>query len=52
MGLGDGDALFKWLGWCVDERDALMPWLRFMPTFERVRPDLRFQAPLARIRLT
>jgi serine/threonine-protein kinase len=52
LGLGDDDAMFEWLARAVDERDALMPWLRYMPAFDRVRPDSRFQALLSRIGLS
>jgi TolB-like protein/Flp pilus assembly protein TadD len=51
LGLGDDDALFEWLGRCLDERDALLPWLNCLPAFDRVRPDRRFQTLLARIGL-
>jgi serine/threonine-protein kinase len=51
LGLGNDDDVFEWLGRCVDERDALLPWLKVMPAFDRVRPDRRFQALLARIGL-
>ena len=51
LGLGGDDAIFEWLARSVEERDALMPWLRFMPAFDRVRPDPRFQTLLARIGL-
>jgi len=51
LGLGDDDPLFAWLGRCVEERDALLPWLKVMPAFDRVRPDPRFQAVLARVGL-
>lgn len=51
LGLGDDDALFEWLGRCIEERDALLPWLKVMPAFDRVRADPRFQALLARLGL-
>jgi hypothetical protein len=51
MGLGDDDALFEWLGRCVDERDALLPWLQSMPAFDRVRSDPRFRSILTQIGL-
>ncbi|MFO7691501.1 MAG: winged helix-turn-helix domain-containing protein [Vicinamibacterales bacterium] len=51
LGLGDDDGLFEWLGRSVEERDALIPWIKFMPIFDRVRPDPRFQALLAQIGL-
>jgi len=52
LGLGDDDALFEWFGRCLDERDALLPWLKVMPAFDRVRPDPRFQAVLSRLGLS
>ena len=51
LGLGDDDALFEWLGRCVDERDAILPWIGLMPCFDRVRPDRRFHAVLSAIGL-
>ena len=51
LGLGNEDAVFAWLARCVDERDALIPWLTFLPVFDCVRPDPRFQAILARVGL-
>ena len=52
LGLGDDEALFACLDRCVEERDAMLAWAKFMPVFDRVRPDPRFQALLARIGLT
>jgi serine/threonine-protein kinase len=52
LGLGDDDAMFEWLKRAADERDALMPWLKHMPAFDRVRPDPRFQALLAQLGLS
>jgi tetratricopeptide (TPR) repeat protein len=51
LGLGDDDALFEWLGRCLDERDALLPWLKPLPAFDRVRPDPRFQGLLGQVGL-
>ena len=51
LGLGDDEAVFGRLERCVGEREVLVPWLKVMPAFERVRPDPRFQAVLARIGL-
>lgn len=51
LGLGDDDQMFAWLDRCLEERDALLPWLKFLPVFDRVRPDPRFQAVLARLGL-
>lgn len=52
LGLGHDGALFEWLDRCVGERDAMLPWLKFMPCFDRVRPHPRFQALLAQIGLS
>ena len=52
LGLGNDGALFEWLDRCVEERDAMLPWFKFMPCFDRVRPHPRFQAVLARIGLS
>ena len=51
LGLGGDEAVFGRLERCVGEREVLVPWLKVMPAFERVRPDPRFQAVLARIGL-
>lgn len=51
LGLGDDDGLFEWLERAANERDALMPWLKSMPAFDRVRPHPRFQALLERVGL-
>jgi len=51
LGLGDDEALFEWLERCVEERDVLLPWLKVMPAFDRVRHDPRFQALLTKIGL-
>jgi TolB-like protein/Flp pilus assembly protein TadD len=51
LGLGDDAALFACLDRCVEEHDAMLAWLKFMPAFDRVRPDPRFQAVLAKIGL-
>lgn len=51
LGLGDDEALFACLDRCVEERDAMLAWAKFMPVFDRVRPDPRFQAILSRIGL-
>ena len=52
LGLGEDGAMFEWLERAADERDALVPWLGFMPAFDRVRPDPRFQAVFAQVGLT
>ena len=51
LGLGEDDAVFEWLGRCVDERDAILPWIGCMSCFARLRPDPRFQAVLSAIGL-
>jgi TolB-like protein/Flp pilus assembly protein TadD len=43
LGLGDDDAVCRWLRRGLEEHDALMAWLRFMPCFDRLRSDRRFQ---------
>jgi hypothetical protein len=43
--------VFEWLARAVEERDALVPWLRHMPAFDRVRTDRRFQRLLTQIGL-
>lgn len=51
LGLAEDDAMFACLDRCVEERDALLPWLKFMPAFDRVRRDPRFRTVLAKIGL-
>lgn len=51
LGLGEVDAMFDWLGRCVEERDALMPWMKFVPCFDHLRADPRFDALLQKIGL-
>jgi len=51
LGLGDDDAVFKWLERAVDERDALMPWLKYFPPLDRLHSDPRFSNLLRRLGL-
>jgi TolB-like protein/Flp pilus assembly protein TadD len=51
LGLGDDAAVFDWLAKSVDERDPLMPWMKSVPCFDRLRSDPRFRALLRRIGL-
>lgn len=46
LGLGDRDAMFEWLAKAVEERDPLMPWMKFLSCFDTVRDDRRFRALL------
>jgi TolB-like protein/Flp pilus assembly protein TadD len=51
LGLGDDDAVLDCLERGVDERDVLLPWLKFMPCFDRLQAQPRFQAVLQRLGL-
>lgn len=51
LGLGDDRQVFEWLDRCVVERDAIIPWMKHMPCFDRLRPHPRFQAFLQRVGL-
>lgn len=51
LGLGDNEAAFEWLARCVDERDALMPWVKHMPGFDPLRADPRYHRLLEAIGL-
>jgi hypothetical protein len=33
----------------IEERDVLLPWLKFMPCFDRLHGHPRFQAVLSRV---
>jgi TolB-like protein/Flp pilus assembly protein TadD len=46
LGLGEDDAVLDCLERAVDERDVLLPWLKFMPCFDRLHAHPRFQAIL------
>jgi eukaryotic-like serine/threonine-protein kinase len=50
LGLGDDDAALEWLTRGVEERDALMPWLEYLPACDRLHADPRFQQLLAHVR--
>ena len=51
LGLGDQEPLYECLARCVEERDALMPWLKYAPGFNQLVRDPRMQDILARIGL-
>jgi TolB-like protein/Flp pilus assembly protein TadD len=51
VGLGDDDAVLDCLERGVEERDVLLPWVKFMPPFDRFHSNPRFQAVLARLGL-
>ena len=52
LGLGNDGALFEWLDRCVGERDAMLPWLKFMPCFDRVTAAPEIPGLLAQIGLS
>ena len=49
--VGDSNRAQEWLERTVAEREFGLVSLRFNPTFDRIRPDARFQQLLTRIRL-
>jgi hypothetical protein len=49
LGLGDDDAALEWLARGAEERDALLPWLGYLPAFDRLRTDPRFGQLLSRV---
>ena len=49
LGLGNDVAVLECLERGLEERDVLLPWLRFMPLFDRLHSHPRFQAILSRI---
>jgi TolB-like protein/Flp pilus assembly protein TadD len=51
LGLGDDEGVLDCLERGVEERDVLLPWLKFMPCFDRLHPHPRFQAVLRRLGL-
>jgi TolB-like protein/Flp pilus assembly protein TadD len=51
LGLGDTDGVLASLERAVDERDALLPWMKFMPCFDHLHGHPRFQAVLGRLGL-
>lgn len=51
LGLRDDKAVLDSLERAVGDRDVLLPWLKFMPAFDRLRPHPRFQAVLAKLGL-
>ncbi len=51
LGMGDDDRALSLLESGCAARDALMPWLARMPSFDRLRPEPRFEALLRRVGL-
>jgi TolB-like protein/Flp pilus assembly protein TadD len=51
LGLGHTEAVLDCLERAVEERDVLLPWLKFMPAFDRLHGHPRFDAILARLGL-
>jgi serine/threonine-protein kinase len=49
--LQEDDEAFRWMDCAYEERSPWLVWLRVDPTFDRVRPDPRFQRLLQRMRL-
>ena len=43
LGLGEDDEVLTWMQRGVEDRDPLVPWLSFMPCFDRLHADPRFQ---------
>jgi len=43
LGLGEYDEVLTWLQRAVEDRDPLIPWLSFMPCFDPLHADPRFQ---------
>ena len=51
LGLGEDDNVLAWLERSVEERDPLVSWLGFMPCFDRLRAEPRFQELLRTVGL-
>jgi TolB-like protein len=51
LAAGDDEGTIDALEQSVDARDALLPWLRFMPWFDRLHGHPRFDAVLGRLGL-
>jgi TolB-like protein/Flp pilus assembly protein TadD len=51
LGLGQDAEVLECLERAVDDRDVLLPWMKFMPAFGRLRTTPRFEAMLARLGL-
>jgi adenylate cyclase len=51
LGLGEDEQTLDWLERGVDEHDVLLPWVKFMPLFDRLHAHPRFQAVLERLGL-
>jgi hypothetical protein len=51
LGLGEDEAVLECLERSVEERDPVLPWIKFMPTFDRLHSHPRFQAILSRLGL-
>jgi TolB-like protein/Flp pilus assembly protein TadD len=51
LGLGEDEAVLDCLERSVAEHDPLLPWIKFMPSFDRFHPHPRFKAILSRLGL-
>lgn len=49
--LGDADGAFEWLEKCYEERDTWMFWFKYIPEFDKIRSDPRFDDMLKRLNL-
>ncbi|MBZ5538505.1 MAG: tetratricopeptide repeat protein [Acidobacteriia bacterium] len=43
LGMGEDEKVFECIRRGYEERDAMLPWLKVMPEFDRLQPDSRFQ---------
>jgi tetratricopeptide (TPR) repeat protein len=51
LGLGEDEKAYGWLERAVEERDAMMPWIKVQPIFDRLHKDAQFQELLLRMKL-
>jgi TolB-like protein/Tfp pilus assembly protein PilF len=52
VGLGEDAKVYECLSQALKERDSLMPWIKVLPIFDRLRADARFQDLLHRMGLS
>jgi tetratricopeptide (TPR) repeat protein len=51
LGVGEDEAVLECLERSVEECDPVLPWIKFMPMFDRLHSHPRFQAILSRLGL-